>query len=311
MTNTVRTAEDDEHRSEAKIDYALGLALANSPALCARLIRHLRWPAAGADKTAIVRANQRHGTADSAGESDLIISLPNGGVVLCENKFRAQFQPDQGERYQERAQALVRSGVPHATTLLCAPKGYLVEKAGTPQSRAFPRQLSVEQWLDWLGEIADPTNDEATAIRLLNQVVVDWNSGAFQGEKGIWLPAYTGLNDFFASSDDGWYVQGNPGDWIHIHHESCRVAKFHYRNKDRAVSLEVRKKRTALPQAAQDDARRRGWPISGKGGTVVHRRVRVSALGPDDAPANSDFVEIKRGLEELRSWWLAWSEGAL
>ena len=58
------------------------------------------------------------------GETDVLIELQDGTVLLIENKLTADFQPGQAERYRERARRHRESGK-EAVTALIAPEVYL------------------------------------------------------------------------------------------------------------------------------------------------------------------------------------------
>lgn len=93
---------------------------------------------------------------DTTGESDLVVLFrsPKGSrIVLVENKIAAEFQQDQGLRYQFRANGWRRQeGVISATTLLICPHDYLARSG----AEYFDQTLSYEHLAEELRKTADP-----------------------------------------------------------------------------------------------------------------------------------------------------------
>lgn len=72
-------------------------------------------------------------------------------ALLVEDKIDAEFQPDQPERYLERAERLRETGA-EVLTLLVAPATYIA-KAG---AEIFDRRLAYERIVEILSEAPDP-----------------------------------------------------------------------------------------------------------------------------------------------------------
>lgn len=287
-------------RGEEKVDEAVCL-LMQSPEVSRKISTAIGRPQAAAITS--VKRGVVHGTGDSQGETDIFVEYSDGGVVLCESKFTAGFQPRQGARYAERLEELVRSGVPFATSVLIGPAGYLRTKQSTPEGRAFVHRLSLEQLLDWVDEIEAGTVGERTARRFLAELVTDWNAKAFQGQKGKWPANYNTLRVHFESAGTGWYVMGNPGDWVHIWHEATREVKFHFRNKKNSVSLEFQGRLKGLGAAEKTEVERRGWKVNGSRDNVIEMPLLLSKDVREDQLSASDTERVSAGLESLLKWW--------
>ncbi len=61
---------------------------------------------------------------DAWGETDILVEFEDGAALLIENKLSADFQPDQAERYQARAEHRAKGGA-EVKTVLIAPLVYL------------------------------------------------------------------------------------------------------------------------------------------------------------------------------------------
>lgn len=61
---------------------------------------------------------------DAWGETDILVEFMDGAALLIENKLSADFQPDQAERYQARAEHHAKGGA-EVKTILIAPLVYL------------------------------------------------------------------------------------------------------------------------------------------------------------------------------------------
>lgn len=94
--------------------------------------------------------------AELEGENDLVISwfAPGGRIIaLVENKIAAEFQPDQGERYAQRAVRWAGTpGVDRVETVLIGPSDYF-HRAGADH---FGHHLSYEALTESLGNDVDP-----------------------------------------------------------------------------------------------------------------------------------------------------------
>ena len=92
---------------------------------------------------------------DDAGETDLVVGFGSArwkALLLVENKVSAEFQPDQPQRYRERARryALVPP-YPTVTSVLLAPAAYF----GRTGSRIFDRRVSYEELVEALADAQD------------------------------------------------------------------------------------------------------------------------------------------------------------
>ena len=93
---------------------------------------------------------------DSNGETDILVSYVSGPkslVLLIEDKIDAEYQPDQPERYQVRAEQWRKGMSPESDveTILLAPEDYF-ESDG---SDIFDRQVSYEEVVEALAGSAD------------------------------------------------------------------------------------------------------------------------------------------------------------
>lgn len=97
--------------------------------------------------------------AEQDGESDLIAAFDTkDGLVLglIENKIAAPFQPEQGQRYAERAQRWSASdGIARVVTVLIAPDGYM-SRSG---AEAFEVRILYEELSKALREEIDPRSE--------------------------------------------------------------------------------------------------------------------------------------------------------
>lgn len=93
---------------------------------------------------------------ETDGESDLIIALSENRqavLLLVENKISADFQPEQAERYQQRASRwLSEQGIAAVLTILVAPAEYLVR----PGVEVFQKHISYEEIAETLTAQSDP-----------------------------------------------------------------------------------------------------------------------------------------------------------
>jgi hypothetical protein len=107
----------------------------------------------------------RHSVSDATGESDLeVVFVDAGGRrlgVLLENKVTAVAQPEQGERYRQRANAGKIAGAwDDARTCIIAPQKYL--DASTDAAK-YDARISYEKVATWFDTIA--ANDARAAYR--------------------------------------------------------------------------------------------------------------------------------------------------
>jgi hypothetical protein len=100
------------------------------------------------------------------GESDLVIAwgTPDSmDIALVENKIGADFQPDQGTRYQARARKWERNpAVRKVSTVLIAPQDYF-DRSG---SESFDHKLSYEEIADHASKAGDGRSEFFAAILL-------------------------------------------------------------------------------------------------------------------------------------------------
>ncbi len=110
--------------------------------MCSYFRSESLWPNAASNESNFsLPAIDWFAVADSDGETDLIVAF--------ENKIAANFQPEQGERYQKRA-ARWRSidAVSAVATVLIAPSEYIVfnrERFKPPSRRGASAQFSDEE----------------------------------------------------------------------------------------------------------------------------------------------------------------------
>lgn len=114
----------------------------------------------GAEPSASL-SDARQSVKTDSGESDLEITFdkPTGELkVLIENKVDASFQPNQPERYRERAAKYSRIGGYRAVTVIMAPEIYFGDEAET---YGFDAKVTYESMLTWFSaaERAGPRTD--------------------------------------------------------------------------------------------------------------------------------------------------------
>lgn len=93
--------------------------------------------------------------ADLNGESDLVVAFETGRtqhVLLVENKIAADFQPDQPERYAERAARWRQEISGHVWTVLICPRDYRVRA----DCDLFDATLTYEDLIEALRTARDP-----------------------------------------------------------------------------------------------------------------------------------------------------------
>lgn len=165
--------------SEAHLDLLLAEELAVNPEFLRRFVQSLWEPLtdagpAGDDLRAVVRLNVWDDggpdcVATDGGENDIDLLVGGNGHtlrVLIEDKVWAVFQPDQGARYQRRAESRGDG------TVLVAPKSRL---ASTTHIRCFQATYGIEDLADWLvdqatradGQFADRLRWRAQLLRQL------------------------------------------------------------------------------------------------------------------------------------------------
>ncbi len=93
---------------------------------------------------------------DADGETDIVVSFASDSgslVLLVENKINAAFQPDQPERYQDRAQRWGQACGPlvDVETVLLAPAAYFQNEG----SDIFDRHVSYEDLIEVLSGAGD------------------------------------------------------------------------------------------------------------------------------------------------------------
>jgi len=122
--------------------------------------------AVGADAAAsLVEAGRSINTL--TGESDLELTFQgsSGAIkVLIENKVDAAFQPNQPQRYAERAVAYANGGkYQEVVTVLMAPKCYFGDEA---DNYGFDAKIAYEDVLEWVAtpERAGPRTDYKIAL---------------------------------------------------------------------------------------------------------------------------------------------------
>ena len=103
---------------------------------------------------------------ESDGETDIVVSFVSESevlVLLVENKISAGFQPDQPQRYRERAMRWKEDEGPafNIETVLLAPADYF----GEEESEIFDRQITYEDLIDVLRG-ADDARSRFLAVML-------------------------------------------------------------------------------------------------------------------------------------------------
>ena len=96
--------------------------------------------------------------SEDDGESDLIVVFEREKkrlILLVENKIDAQFQPDQGKRYSQRAKRWqTENPGTQVRTILIAPKEYADQQS--PDSEFFDYHISYEDLVNVLKSASDP-----------------------------------------------------------------------------------------------------------------------------------------------------------
>ena len=124
----------------------------------------------GVDQTAVL-AEAHHSVTTANGESDLELTFQadTGAVkILIENKVDAAFQPNQPERYAERARRYKESGnFQEISTVVMAPEAYFGDE---PQAFGFDVKLSYESALAWF-EQADVGDRKQFKLAMLQAAI--------------------------------------------------------------------------------------------------------------------------------------------
>jgi hypothetical protein len=126
-------------------------------------------PNEGVDSSAL---KVRHSVVDAGGETDLLVELPLGGSekglrVYIENKVRAQFQPQQLERYQKRASDAVAAGeCGQALVVLVAPEEYLEGLA----HEGDVKTVSYQQMIGFLRSADEKIDNKELHRRLCHRI---------------------------------------------------------------------------------------------------------------------------------------------
>lgn len=136
--------------SERDVDLVILEELSVSPRFRERFLAAIGLP----PRASLVVEKAVRSATDSIGESDLLVRMTDDErtiALFIENKVFAAFQPDQAERYQERAQAARMDGVTQARTVLVAPARY-----ASGDTRGFDARVDYEDMIAWLREEGDP-----------------------------------------------------------------------------------------------------------------------------------------------------------
>ena len=291
----------DSLTGEKRIDHALEQAL-KSAVVRNLLFRRLGWTSDLCAGECTVDRNAVTGLDLSKGENDLHLSLDGGLRVLFENKFNADFQPRQGERYRARAlQNSTANSARPCVTVLTAPSGYLHRKRHHPEARFFHHQFALDtEWRTWVQTAIAEGEPLTETLALIDGAIADYERGEFQGVKGKFPAVHRSIWAALAGHGSWYQKDGNDGDWVHIHHEQSTAFKFHYRIKNAQVDVELIPKDKRFSEATISDAARRNWKIAS-----THRNIvcplRRSGIEHDQI-TEAHATDAARQLDELRNW---------
>jgi hypothetical protein len=146
--------------AERDIDLLLLEEFTSSPAFC-------QWFAAHVDIATGDLIEARHSATTPNGETDihLVFSTKEGLLaLLIENKIDAAFQPNQQERYAERAEAFLEAGdYDDVVTVIVAPEGYFGDEH---ERYEFDARFTYESIMAWFEDAAHlgPRRDYKLAL---------------------------------------------------------------------------------------------------------------------------------------------------
>ena len=296
------SSPDNPRASERQLDLMWKSLLAESPSFRSRLLEHLKLPDfMGSHGGAFLDA--RVSVRQDDGETDVHVRYmdSNGRElhVLIEDKFDADFQIRQGERYLERANALRASGA-EVQTILAAPVEFL--SVLNPEARFFDHHLSIEEVLTWLD-----TDLNVTEVALVRIGLDRIRNRQPLGTKGLHPSLHEGIAEECASRANGLRITNKPTDWIFLKHSSYQPGvEMRYRIMDNKTELAFTSDfRGNLPTLELSSKALFEVVHSGNTTHVRNKAPAVSDNARSGNPSNSDIATIVDSLEELLNWWVS------
>lgn len=265
-----------------------------------------------------------HSVNTPNGESDIEAEWQLAGgarlVVLIEDKLGAAFQPDQGLRYQERAENYISSGrATRSRTVLAAPGAY---RERDPAGAApFERHVTLESIVEWCRSEASVERYEYLARFIEHALlrstprsrgVAAKDGQLSRGGKPQYPEMYALIREIMERSPRQPVLtisNSTPGEWVYLRFEGRGPhISLRWRLPDHWVELVVgaaRVQREALERALADNPFA-GAAVADRGRTehvVWVATPEIDLLGPagPQADAVSTALDISAG---LAGWYL-------
>lgn len=122
------------------------------------------------DSKTLVEASRSVVTPNGESDIELVFVDDHGkSRVLIENKVDAAFQPNQPERYKERAQEYFRAGeYVHVKTILMAPDSYYGSET---EDYGFDQELTYESVADWFVNSDSVDTRKEYKLKMLHEAI--------------------------------------------------------------------------------------------------------------------------------------------
>lgn len=227
--------------SETDVQRAFAACLNASPSFRHGFLTALNLPPTWDIPTLIFKSARQsihtfNGETDVQADWQSLTSNPHS--VLCEFKLDAGFMPRQGERYRERAEQMVKSGIANeVVTVLVAHSSYL--KGLNTEARFFEKTLALDHCLSWI-----PRNEELTiqeSVEILRDATQRMSEGKPFGAKGLHVNLY---DEVIAECDrrrNKLWITNRPTDWIYLKHPTmdCNGVNINYRVREAVPEIRI------------------------------------------------------------------------
>lgn len=266
-----------------------------------------------------------HSVSTPNGESDIEVEwqLVSGArlVILIEDKLGAAFQPDQGLRYQERAENYVSSGrAMRSRTVLAAPSAY--PERDPAGAAPFERHVSLESILEWCrSEAAGDRRGYLAGFMehaLRRCTPRSRGAAASYGQPGqSGKPQYPEMYELIREILERRPLQpiltisnSTPGEWVYLRFEGRGAGiSLRWRLADHWVELvmeaaRVRREAVELALAANPLA---GAAVADRGRTehvVWVATPEIDLLGPADSQVEAAATALDISAE-LAAWYVS------